>query len=135
MTTAQLSAPSSVLPGNYALLYDGGWHEPLNKTYQTTINPANGEPVTPTPIAQAGARDAEAAIEAAHEAFQSWRRVSGTERAEMLKQAAEILREHAAELAMLDSLDTGNPVAYVSSTCAAASKLVLLTFATTWTTQ
>ena len=128
MTDAKLPSAAFVLPCNYSLFYGGSWHDTLSHTYLHTVNPANGELVTPAPIAQASAQDAEAAIQAAHEAFQSWRRVSGTERAGMLRKAAEILRERAAELAMLDSLDTGNPVAYVPLTYPLTSSSVVLTF-------
>src|SRR5690606_27461853 len=48
---------------------------------------------------------------AASEAFASWKATKPLERAQLLRRAAAILRDNAEELALLDSLNTGNPVA------------------------
>jgi len=61
-------------------------------------------------VAHAGPADAEAAIVAAHEAFQTWRLTPPSERARLLRRAADIMREHAEELALLDTYNTGNPI-------------------------
>ena len=61
-------------------------------------------------VAHAGPADAEAAIVAAHEAFQTWRLTPPFERARLLRKAADIMREHAEELALLDTYNTGNPI-------------------------
>ena len=54
-------------------------------------------------VAHAGPADAEAAIVAAHEAFQTWRLTPPSERARLLRRAADIMREHAEERASLAS--------------------------------
>ena len=46
----------------------------------------------------------------AKQAFKEWRRVLPLERAKILRRIAEILRENADELAMIDAADCGNPV-------------------------
>ena len=104
---------AAVLPANRDLFYGGRWHPPLSGRYVETINPANAEAIAR--VADAGAADAEAAILAAQQAFDAWRRTKPLARAAMLKEAASILREHAEELAMLDALNTGNPVAEMVS--------------------
>src|SRR5207253_9011318 len=43
-------------------------------------------------------------------AFKEWRNVLPLERAKMLRRIAEVLRNHAQELAMIDAADCGNPV-------------------------
>jgi len=107
-----LSAPidtSRVLPTHRGLFYGGGWHEPLSNRFQETVNPATGEAIVS--VAEAGDQDADAAVHAAQEAFASWRRTTPLVRASMLKRAASVLRDNAEDLAMLDALNTGNPVA------------------------
>lgn len=99
----------SCLPQARSLFYGGDWHEPLSATYLETINPGNGLPVAS--VAQANAADAEAAIEVAHRAWLNWRNEPPANRQRMMREAARLLREHATDFAMIDAIDTGNPVA------------------------
>ena len=100
--------PDNVLPSHLDLYYGGQWHSPRAGEYVATINPANGETIAR--VAHAGAEDASAAIAAAHDAFHAWGRSAPLERAARLKDAAQVLRAEAEALAMLDALNTGNPV-------------------------
>jgi len=102
-------SPAAIMPQHHDLYYGGCWHSPRAGTYVDTINPANGEAIIA--VAQAGAEDVHAAVRAASDAFALWRKVKPLERARLLKEAAAVLRAHAEELAMLDALNTGNPVA------------------------
>lgn len=101
------------LPHHRDLYYDGHWAAPSDALYQDTINPATGAPIVA--VAQAGVRDTEAAIEAAHRAFPAWKALPSAERASCLRKAAAILRVHAQTLALVDAIDTGNPVAEMVS--------------------
>ena len=100
------------MPKKLDLYYDGGWHAPQDGEYRETISPGNGNVITK--VAFAGAKDTEAALQAAHAAFPSWRATSPTERGKLLRQAAQVLREHAIELAMLDALNIGSPIAIMA---------------------
>jgi betaine-aldehyde dehydrogenase len=102
-------SPSAVMPAHRDLYYAGKWQTPRSGRYIKTINPALGEVLVE--VADAGTEDAVAAIHAAYEAFEGWRKLKPTERAGILREAARRLRANAEELAMLDSLNTGNPVA------------------------
>ena len=101
--------PGDALPGRFDLYYGGQWHAPRAGRYVDTIDPAHDRPIAR--VAHADADDAAAAIEAAHAAFPAWSRKTPLERAELLRQAAAILRDNAEALAMLDAMNTGNPVA------------------------
>lgn len=101
------------LPTQRELFYNGQWHKPFSEEYRDTYNPGNGTVICE--VAQAGARDVDAAVQAAHKAFPAWRSTSPSQRAGYLRQAATVIREHAAELALLDALNTGNPVAEMLS--------------------
>lgn len=102
-------SPEAVLPKHRELYFGGKWFVPSSGIYAPTYNPANGETVGHT--AQATVVDVDMAVKAASEAFISWRKTKPAERAAMLRQAASILRDNAEELAMLDAINTGNPVA------------------------
>lgn len=90
------------------LYYGGDWHAPREGVYADTVNPATGEKLSR--VAQASAADVDAAVAAAQQGFEAWRERSPIERTQVLRQAADILRAHAEELAQLDSLDAGNPL-------------------------
>lgn len=72
-------------------------------------------------VADASARDVDAAVAAAREAFPGWRDTPPLERARLLRRMAQIVRENARELAMLDALDCGNPVAAMVGDAAIAA--------------
>jgi betaine-aldehyde dehydrogenase len=112
MTTAvspqTASAQAVVLPKNRGAYYGGAWHEPKAGRYADTINPGTGQSLGK--VAEAGADDIDAAVASAKTAFNEWRRVLPLERAKVLRRIAEILRQNANELAMIDAADCGNPV-------------------------
>ena len=103
------TASMNVLPKHLELFYGGRWHAPVDGAALPTINPANGE--TLAKVAHAGVQDTLLAVQAARDAFPSWSAMPGQERANLLREAAAILRLHATELAMIDAYNTGNPVA------------------------
>src|SRR5688572_4007905 len=96
------------LPKQRGAYYDGKWHEPKAGRYVETPNPGTGESLGK--VAETGPEDIDAAVKAAKRAFKEWRRVPPLERAKMLKKVAEVLRQNAGELAMIDAADCGNPV-------------------------
>lgn len=105
------SAPGTtalVLPAHAALYYGGAWHAPKRGRMVETHSPATGEVLGQ--VSEATSEDAEAAIAAARAGFRVWRAVPPLERARLMRQIAGVIREHAAELAMLDASDGGNPV-------------------------
>lgn len=110
---AALPSVEESLPKHKDLFYNGEWHAPKNGKYRETYNPGNGEVIDK--IADAGAEDVEAAIQAAHLAFAGWKATPPMQRASTMRKAATVLREHAAELALLDAYNTGNPVAEMLS--------------------
>ncbi len=76
---------------------DGQWVEPIDGGYEPVIDPANGEVLAEVPMSNA--KDAERAIEAAQNAYQTWRRVPAPKRGEILFTVGQILKEKKHELA------------------------------------
>jgi betaine-aldehyde dehydrogenase len=126
MTTAvspQPAIPQTLrLPEHRNAYYDGKWHKPKDGRHVPTINPGTGEILCE--VADCSAADVDAAVAAASAAFKEWRRVLPLERAKTLKRIAQILRDNAGELAMIDAADCGNPVReMVSDAVAAAAQM------------
>ena len=112
MTTAvspqAAAAQAVVLPKNRGAYYAGAWHEPKAGRFVESINPGTGQSLGK--VADSDADDIDAAVASAKVAFSEWRRVLPLERAKILRRIAEILRQNANELAMIDAADCGNPV-------------------------
>jgi betaine-aldehyde dehydrogenase len=70
-----------------------------------TVNPATGE-VFRT-VAQAGAEDADRAVHAAARAFEGWSAQTPIQRAKVLYSWADLIEEHADELALIETRDMG----------------------------
>ncbi len=100
--------PTGILPTQNGLFYGGAWHKPQSGQYLPTHNPAENEALMDA--AQANTADVDAAVRAAQAAFPDWAAMPPRERAALLKEAARRLRNHVDELALLDSLNNGNPV-------------------------
>ncbi len=96
------------LPKHRSAYYGGQWRDPIDGDYVEAINPGTGQSLGK--LANCGAIDIDAAVATAKAAFDEWRHVAPLERAKLLKRLAQILRDHAGELAMIDAADCGNPV-------------------------
>ena len=73
-------------------------------------NPSTGEVITV--IQGGGAAEVDAAVQAAHQAFVTdWRWRTADERARLLLAGADILEAHADEIAEIESLENGKPLA------------------------
>ncbi len=101
------SNPTLVLPQHRDLYYGGAWHRP-HGGYLDTFNPATGESLGPA--AEANSADVDAAVRAAQQGFAIWRGMKPLERAGLLKKVAQVLRDNAFELALLDAANCGNPI-------------------------
>jgi acyl-CoA reductase-like NAD-dependent aldehyde dehydrogenase len=98
------SAPKRMLIG-------GEWVEALSgKTFET-INPATEERLAY--VAEADSADVDAAVAAARRAFESpsWAGISPHARTRYLLKIADAVESHADELAVLETLDNGMPLA------------------------
>jgi betaine-aldehyde dehydrogenase len=73
-----------------------------------SINPATGEVLGH--VTAAGTAQVNAAVRAAQKAQAGWGILTGTERARVLRRAADILRSRNQELAELETRDTGKPI-------------------------
>lgn len=61
-------------------------------------------------VAEARAADIDRAVAAASKAFPAWRATAAADRGRLLLKLADAIEAHAAELAEIESLDTGHPI-------------------------
>jgi len=87
------------------------------RTFET-IDPATGESICE--VAQGGPEDVDRAVRAARAAFEPWAKLSPSKRAGLIYALAELIKANLAELAELESLDNGKPLAYAKGDVAAA---------------
>jgi betaine-aldehyde dehydrogenase len=122
MKSADPSMPhlDIVLPSRRALFYGGQWHAPVQGGAVVVRSPSTGEELGEAP--EATGADVERAVVAGRRGFEEWRRVTPLERARVLRECAVIIRQHAAELALLDAANGGNPVSEMSSDAHAAAR-------------
>ena len=102
----------SFIKSAHKLLIDGEWVEPASGKTFPTLNPATEEAIAE--IARGEAEDVERAVRAARRAFADdspWRRMSASDRGRLIWRISELIEENADELAMLESLDNGKPLA------------------------
>ena len=95
----------------YDLLIDGKRLPPGTGEYTVNINPATEEPIAL--VAQGSAQDVDTAVKAARAALKVWNGMRAAERGRILMRFSELLREHQDEIAALESLDAGKPLAAV----------------------
>jgi betaine-aldehyde dehydrogenase len=79
----------------------------------TTIHPGTNTVICE--VEQAGQREVDAAVASAREGFQVWSAMAAMERSRILRRAVQIIRERNDELAALDTLDAGRPIAETAS--------------------
>ena len=96
-------------------LVDGQLREASDGAKFQRINPATGELLVE--VAECSAEDVDTAVAAARRTFEQgdWRHASPDERKAAMLRWADLIREHADELALLESLEAGKPIANTSS--------------------
>lgn len=113
MATATAAKPKSAAPKvlDQKMLINGKWVDAVSgKTFET-VNPATGEVICN--VAEGDKADIDIAVKAARKAFESgpWSKMSGGDRGRLLNKLADAIEANKAELAALESLDNGKPIA------------------------
>ena len=96
-----LKNPALLAQANYI----GGRWIPAGPTGTEVTDPSTGEVIGKVP--HAGAAEARAAIDAAHEAFPAWRGKTAGERAELLRRLASLITENIEDLARILTCEQG----------------------------
>lgn len=91
-----------------SMFVNGEWMQAEGGGTLRVINPATGEEAGT--VSYGDARDAQKAIEAAHQAFKDWSRLTARERSKYLYNLYELVRSHRDELAGIISAEMGKPL-------------------------
>jgi aldehyde dehydrogenase (NAD+) len=91
------------------LLIGNKWVDAASGKTFPTINPATGEVIAQ--VAEADAADVDKAVGAARAAFEkgAWRKMSASQRGQLMYRLADLIEKNIEELAQLESLDNGKP--------------------------
>jgi len=106
--TTILPAVTRFLQRQHGLLIDGAWVPAQTGATFATLNPASGDALCE--VAAGDAADVDAAVAAARRAFPGWSEMMPAARERLLLRFAELMEEHRAELAQLETLDNGKPL-------------------------
>ena len=103
------------------LLINNRWIGSSSGKTFPTIDPATGEEICQ--VAEADAADVDKAVSAARVAFERgpWRKMPASKRGWLLHRLADLIEDHAEELARLESLDNGKPVSVAKAVDVAAT--------------
>jgi len=115
--TSHTSVPVSATK----ILINNRWIPSRSGKTLATVNPATGDEICQ--IAEGDAADVNQAVAAARAAFEHgpWRKMPASERGRLLLRLADLIEQNADELAALESLDNGKPVAVAKAVDVAAT--------------
>ncbi len=113
-TAAQLTdSAREFVDAPHRLLIGGEWVDAADGRTFETIDPATGEPICE--VAHAGGDDVQRAVQAARAALDGpMRKLSAAKRAGMIYALAELVKANGDQLAEIESLDNGKPLAAAS---------------------
>src|SRR5437764_13360676 len=98
----------SVTVTSYKNLVGGEWVDSTAGETMEVVNPATGETIAE--VRRGTGEDVERAVAAAKQALPEWLETTPGERAEVLLKLADLIEEHAEELAQLESTNVGKPL-------------------------
>lgn len=108
---SKTSTGSPVKVRQTKMLIDGKWRDSLSGKTFSTINPATEEKIAD--VAEGDAADIDLAVQAARRAFESgpWSKMDARDRGRLLYKFADLIEKNFDELAALETLDNGKPIA------------------------
>ncbi len=91
------------------LFIDGQWCDAASGQTLAVLNPATGKEIGR--VAHAGIADLDRALAAAQRGFELWRDTPALERSAVMRRAAALMRERAADIGALMTMEQGKPLA------------------------
>src|SRR5499425_2336847 len=106
-------AAQEYVAGKHQLFVGGGFVDARSGKTFDTYDPSTGRVIAQ--VAAGDAADIDAAVIAARQAFEAsaWSRMTGSERAKLMWKLAELIEANRDELAELESLNNGKPIANI----------------------
>lgn len=108
--TAKQARHSPPAVSNQKMLIGGKWVDAVSGKTFATVNPATGETICH--VAEGDQADIDRAVKAARAALEGpWGRMNASERGRLINKLADAIESHKSELAALETLDNGKPIA------------------------
>ena len=104
------------------LFIDGQWQNAADGRTLAVFNPATGQEIGR--VAHASKADLDRALAAARQGFLVWRDMPAADRAKIMRKAAALIRERAAEIAPLITQEQGKPLVEAKGETLAAADLL-----------
>ena len=121
MSLTQSAAAAQPYP-NVQLFIDGAWGPAAEGRTIDVIDPATEEVIGT--VAHATKVDLDRALDAVSRGFAIWRATAPTERAKIMRRAAELLRERKESIAVLMTREQGKPVAQAVGEILVAAEVI-----------
>ena len=107
---------------NTQLFIDGQWRDAAEGRTLAVFNPSTGKEIGR--VAHAGKADLDLALAAAQKGFETWRDTTAAERSKIMRKAAGLMRERAADIARLLTQEQGKPLAEAKVEAMAAADII-----------
>ena len=107
---------------NTQLFIDGVWLDAQDGRTQAVLNPATGQEIGR--VSHAGKADLDQALQAAQKGFETWRDMSPAERSKIMRRAAGLMRERAADIAQIMTQEQGKPLVEAKGEAMVAAELI-----------
>ncbi len=107
---------------NTQLFIHGEWRDAAGGRTLPVFNPSTGLEIGR--VAHAGTADLDAALVSAQKGFETWRDMPAIERSKIVRRAAALLRERAADIAKLLSQEQGKPLVEAKGEALAAADII-----------
>ncbi|MGB4559105.1 MAG: aldehyde dehydrogenase family protein, partial [Burkholderiaceae bacterium] len=107
---------------NTQLLIDNQWCDAANGQTIAVVNPATGLEIGR--VAHAGIADLDRALVSAQKGFALWRNTPAIERSNIMRKAAVLMRERAADIAALMTQEQGKPLIEAKMEAAASAEII-----------
>jgi phenylacetaldehyde dehydrogenase len=135
ITASHLNQSAMTFIGRtHKLFINGRWVPAASGLTFPTYNPGTGEVLSH--VAEGTKPDVDAAVQAARKAFDHgpWHRLTASERGRMIWKLADLIEQHAEELATLESLDNGKQLT-IARAADVPLAVDLLRYMSGWTTK
>jgi len=107
---------------NTQLFIAGQWLDAADGKTLAVFNPATGKEIGR--VAHAGKPDLDKALEAAQKGFETWRDMTADARSKIMRKAAALMRERAADIGRLITQEQGKPLPEAKGEAMAAADII-----------
>ncbi|SNT19462.1 2,5-dioxopentanoate dehydrogenase (NAD+) [Noviherbaspirillum humi] len=107
---------------NTQLFINGQWQDAADGRTLAVVNPATGQEIGR--VAHAGRADLDRALEAAQKGFETWRDMTPAERSKIMRKAAGLMRERAADIGRMLTQEQGKPLPEAKGEAMAAADII-----------